>query len=105
MQNHFKNIMSQLTGQINVFAIETSDTILCPDFLDPYVQDFPTILMCSYNEYQNFFHSDGRLKRKAGNFNCEVLGWQAGRRVFTLSEVHNPVNVCVNWARFNCGKM
>jgi len=105
MQNHFRSIMSQLTGRINVFAIETSDNILCPDFLDPYVQDFPTILMCSYNEYLTYFHTDGRLKRKSGDFKCEILGWQHGRRVHTISEVHNPVSVCVNWALFTASRL
>lgn len=105
MQNHFRSIMSHLTGHVNVIAIETSDTLLCPDFLDPYVQEFPTILMCSYNEYQKFFNNNGTLKRTSGNFSCEVLGRQNGQHVLSVSSVHNVVNVCVNWALFTCSRL
>jgi len=101
-RSHLPSISKQLKDSINVTIIETSDSRLCPEFLDPYVRNFPTLLMCSWNEFQNFFHSDGRLKSNdRRRFNCKVFGLDdSGYRVFdSIADVYNPVVVCVDWAR------
>lgn len=99
---HVPEVIRYLSGTINITNIEISDTKICPRFLDEYVKMFPTLLMCTWSEFQAFFNPDGSLKPNTANrrFKCRVFDIDDYGNVMyeSIAQVQNPVQVCINWA-------